>query len=84
MNTDSKDISAIALITQVIKQKAASGNRTTNEFIGEELDDWLVIFRSTANLDAALGAVRVSLDGAAAELVCDEYLSALLRQGAAP
>lgn len=82
MTTDTKDISAIALLTQVVEHKAAFGGRTADDLIGEELEDWRVIFRSTANLAAALGAVRFAVDGAAAKLVCDEYLSALLAQGA--
>lgn len=81
MTTDIKDISAIALLTQVVEHKAAFGGRTADDLIGEELEDWLVIFRSTANLAAALGAVRFAVDGAAAKLVCDEFLSALLEQG---
>ncbi len=83
MGTYQKDISAIELLTQIIEQKSTTGDVVDGALLSEELADWLIIFRSNANLAAALVAVRVALDGAAGAAVCDEYLSALLVQGAA-
>jgi hypothetical protein len=84
MTYDPNDISPIELLTHVIEQKATTGPVVADALLNDELDDWLVIFRSTANLAAALSAVRVALDGAGAADVCDAYLSALLGLGSAP
>ena len=80
MTTDTKYISAISLLTQVIEAKASTGADLTGTSLREEIDDWLPIFRSKANFAAALDAVRVALDSAAGAALCDVYLSALLNR----
>jgi len=83
MTNDPNDISAIYLLTHVVQQKATTGDVVPGALLREELEEWVVIFRSTANLAAALNAIRVALDvdGAAA---ADVYLSALLDGEVAP
>lgn len=83
MTYDPNNISGIELLTLVLEQKATTGGVVAGALLSEELDDWVVIFRSTANLIDALNAVRVAVGGAAAA-TCDVYLSALLDGEVAP
>lgn len=66
MTHDPNDISPIELLTHVIEVRASTGDVVPGKLLREELDDWLVIYRTTDNLMLALSAVRVALGAAGA------------------